>query len=498
MEMKRNRERSSSSRESSRLHRKHSRRNTERSISCKKRRRERSISRRERSSHKEYSRHNRERSISWEHRSRMEHGANSMEHSSNRERINHGFGSDSHCNTHGNSNVSSCKCENSTDSIEDNQRSYKHSNLIDTFCSHDSYKVGKYVNNVSSNYVDLVNNKKILPVRSPSNSQCTSILPKENKRKFASEKETVEKKKQTRSYSNRYVEIRKRSTPKIINDDTMLSKPELKVNAVQRRKLSIRLQTVSLKIENKLLRNKQISTKMLTKEVVISDKTTHSLYKGKIVRCEYINDKEKDVFWRITISSNIDMTVDTDTMIDIFEQTLKKDYEVFDISKVSKIAHNDCYIESSYPRNEITNQEFVCSGGIESEVCVFCGIDSKQLRKDPNLITRYIGNKLGGKDCHLDHITCSKCQSKCCVSCVTALCQVIKKNKDHIEDKWYKDVSEILSNGKDSRSFIGHCCEVKEAIKKEKKRRLSLQVLLNKDTMVIYIYHNSMYYLIPH
>ena len=71
----------------------------------------------------------------------------------------------------------------------------------------------------------------------------------------------------------------------IINN---LLKPELKIKANQRRRNSLHLRTASLKIEQKLLHNKQIRTKLLTKVVVISDKSTHILYKGNIVQCQYI------------------------------------------------------------------------------------------------------------------------------------------------------------------------------------------------------------------
>ena len=82
------------------------------------------------------------------------------------------------------------------------------------------------------------------------------------------------------------------------------------------------------------------------------------------------------------------------------------------------------------------------------------------------------------------------------MTCVKALCELMKQNNDHIEDKCYNNVSEILASGINRSSFIGHCCEIKEAIKKEKKIRLSVLNLLVTDMMDTYIYHNFMYYLI--
>ena len=83
----------------------------------------------------------------------------------------------------------------------------------------------------------------------------------------------------------------------------------------------------------------------------------------------------------------------------------------------------------------------------ESKLCMFCGVYSKQKRKDPNRITTYVGNpgmisfnEEDKKSSLLEYVECSKCMSKSYITCIKSLCELMEKNRDHSNDTWYNDV----------------------------------------------------------
>ena len=57
--------------------------------------------------------------------------------------------------------------------------------------------------------------------------------------------------------------------------------------------------------------------------------------------------------------------------------------------------------------------------------------------------------------------SCTKCNSKACISCVKALQNELEINGDHHNDDWYKRLKDSITNNKQPPSFIGHCCEIR-------------------------------------
>ena len=130
----------------------------------------------------------------------------------------------------------------------------------------------------------------------------------------------------------------------------------------------------------------------------------------------------------------------------------------------------------------LTNE--VLGGTGESLFCIFCGQHSRKKRKRQSCDTyegvssikipktlRKLQRKMNSSAINIlkvDHLECSKCLSKACVPCIRAISQNMKSNNDHKDDPWYQTVSELMEGTQQSPSFIGHCCELKTTINKNK------------------------------
>ena len=217
---------------------------------------------------------------------------------------------------------------------------------------------------------------------------------------------------------------------------------------------------------------------MLHKLPWIKDMTTGTMFQAHIARCWYVDEKTKEVHWRLTVSGNMDMVVDSQTCQDIFEGDLEGNNMMYPIEDTkNKLEKSDSYfifapLESTSIKSFSTQMTTIDQSN-ESTICVFCGVNSKQQRKDPKTITTYVGGcgltrKLS--KCNtplLTHITCCKCKSVACITCIKSLCSLMETKGDHINDKWYSDVMEVLSSGTNDANIVGHCCEIKNNIKKE-------------------------------
>ena len=47
------------------------------------------------------------------------------------------------------------------------------------------------------------------------------------------------------------------------------------------------------------------------------------------------------------------------------------------------------------------------------------------------------------------------------------------EKKDHSSDPWYQSVTELMKGSLQSPDFIGHCCEIKATINKDKVKHIS-------------------------
>ena len=52
------------------------------------------------------------------------------------------------------------------------------------------------------------------------------------------------------------------------------------------------------------------------------------------------------------------------------------------------------------------------------------------------------------------------------MSCIRELVAQLEKDKENIKDSWYENVTAIMDGSRNWSSFIGHCCEVREAVHK--------------------------------
>ena len=82
------------------------------------------------------------------------------------------------------------------------------------------------------------------------------------------------------------------------------------------------------------------------------------------------------------------MIVDSATCMEIANGTDSKEYMNYSFSNLVKLKKNRSYVVSSSFDQECTSSKT----DNESKLCMFCGVDSKQKRKDPNRITTYVGN----------------------------------------------------------------------------------------------------------
>ena len=281
----------------------------------------------------------------------------------------------------------------------------------------------------------------------------------------------------------RHVDLKVRQTMKQRKEfnDLNISDEVKKEKKKARRKLSIQQQGISETIENNLLRLKMISQPLLRKSVFIQDRVTGDQYQTNVVRCWYVNEDTKEVHWRCTVSGNLDLTIDTATCQDIVEGYQAGSMLTYHLDEKNKLANYQLY---SSPFSSVANNIQVAPKSLivehddkhESCSCVFCGANSKNIRKDPNRICTYTGttgvfrqmsnnNKQLLKD-----IKCIKCNASSCIRCVLSLCDSMEKNNDHIGDEWYTNVVNVLSSGQEEPKILGHCCEIKESIKVARRK----------------------------
>ena len=80
-------------------------------------------------------------------------------------------------------------------------------------------------------------------------------------------------------------------------------------------------------------------------------------------------------------------------------------------------------------------------------------------------------------------VICSLCGSKSCINCVEQLCNLMRNDNVHQNDRWYNDIQDILKGKKETSSFVGHCCEIKlqveEAAKSAKKQNNNKDVAIS-------------------
>ena len=296
----------------------------------------------------------------------------------------------------------------------------------------------------------------------------------QRKRKFNSSNQEVGSKKliskshKKRTKCVRFIELSVRH-PEVIEKtlkDGSKSKAQVKKERKDRRKESKRQQAISSKLEIELVENRLIDDYLLKNNVVVIDNSSKVKYTGDIIRCFYSDYNDDQIRWKITLSGNLDLIVDTDTCEEINEGTKTNDFISMDITKPNNVNDN---------KKTINNYcSYICSSSEckESTYCLFCGVDSKNKRKNPKLITTYVDNKsmykypMEGEDNYFEYIQCSQCLSKCCITCIESLCYEIKKNKDEKNDDWYIQVNAIMDSKQQNPLFIGHCCELKNKIER--------------------------------
>ena len=155
---------------------------------------------------------------------------------------------------------------------------------------------------------------------------------------------------------------------------------------------------------------------------------------------------------------------------------------------------------------------------VESRTCVFCGEHTRKKRKR-NLCDTYQEHKVGKipsslkkiynkklsspHQPHQPSVVCSVCNSHACYLCVKAICERMKQNELHPEDKWYQQMSEwIYNNNYPNTDFVGHCCELLKSIEKERASSVyrSTESLIQSNNNICYdgyIHLPQLHILIP-
>ena len=85
----------------------------------------------------------------------------------------------------------------------------------------------------------------------------------------------------------------------------------------------------------------------------------------------------------------------------------------------------------------------------------------------------------------IDHLKCSKCQCKACISCIKSVCFAMIKNNHHHNDKWFQNVNTFMKGNQQPTNFIGHCCEVGLSIDSAKKAMKDSEGI-NGDTELLF------------